>query len=740
MNTNGIIFNSIAAAAKVVFEHLEIAPGTYTAAQIWRALNGSTKEIKSIKVKQDIYNYNWENLGPQFTKKEDNGGIYITVGSFSCGIGPESVFEVLPKFAKIAGLPSAEISAALKFTRDESAGMVPACSFSMPCTGSKLVKCAAADELRPIMNAVCLDPAGYLVASDGHILTVVPATIEIQENAPELRQIPMPADVIKTAKNGEKVDIYTDGKRYVIKTATAAATVDPADMGRYPNWRGCVPSNRKHVATFTKKEFSNLQKTATKITKEINNSFFVYESCNGAARILSYNESKQSIYNATIDAQEVAPAYLGLSAARLSRLVMTGKTIKMYYENQAQSIIFIDDNNILTLLMPCYIENAEEMGINTNEMQEALKHSPAPRVDMPYYYNSTATPKKKEETAEDTTAAPSADNVEDTTAAPAAAVAPDAAAPAAVAIDTTEEDTAADAVASIVADTAAALSEEERAALVADAIEEETAADAVASIVADTAAAISEEERAALFAAETTTAAEETTEDTAEEFAAETTTAAEETTEDTAEDDDAEEEDTTTAPAVSLRPSRLIRAAMWLHRYAAALIVAALPLFVLYCISETETPAAAMMHTTTAAAKIITDAAEDTTAAPAVATLAASPADSVAAPGDTTTAAPAVSHIEKETAAAPSLSPDDLAAMYAAYLAAVEDTTAPVLSDSAEETAEDDTAAAVYLATVHGDFVAVHTAPASSEDDTTAPGGLSTFAATPGAPSIIPAF
>ena len=722
MNTNGIIFESIAAAAKVVFNHLEIAPGTYTAAQIWRALNGSTKEIKSIKVKEEIYNYNWENLGPQFSKREDNGGIYITVGSFSCGIGPEAVFEVLPKFAKIAGLPSAEISAAMKFTRDESAGMVPACSFAMPCPGSKLVKCTASDELRPIMNGVCLDPAGYLVASDGHILTVVPATIEIQENAPELKEIPMPADVIKTAKNGEKVDIYTDGKRYVIKTATAAATVDPADLGRYPNWRGCVPSNRKHVATFTKKEFSNLQKTATKITKDINNSFFVYESCNGAARILSYNESKQSDYNATFDAQDVAPAYAGLSAANLSRLVMTGKTIKMYYENQAQSIIFIDDNNILTLLMPCYIENAEEMGINAREMEEALKHSPAPRVDMPYYY-STATP-KKEEPAEDTAAAPApaadvetaaapvadnvetvaapaADNVEDTTAAPAADdVATDAAAPAPAAIDTTEEDTA----------------------------EEDTAADAVASIIADTAAAISEEERAALFA-------DDPEDDTAAAPAAVAIEIAA-----PAEDTAAEEEETTDTRRASL----FVRAAMWLHHYAAALIVAALPLFVLYCISKTETPAAAMMHTT-ATAQIITDAAEEeedtTTAAPAVATLAASPADSVAAPDNNTTAATSRRHIEKETAAAPSLSPDDLAAMYAAYLAAVEDTPAPVLSDTAEETAEDDTtAAAVYLATVHGDFVAVPTAPAAISGDTPAPDGLSTFAAAPGAPSIIPAF
>ena len=60
-----------------------------------------------------------------------------------------------------------------------------------------------------------------------------------------------------------------------------------------------------------------------------------------------------------------------------------------------------------------------------------------------------------------------------------------------------------------------------------------------------------------------------------------------------------------------------------------------------------------------------------------------------------------------------------------------------MLSAAAEDASP---AAAVYLATVLGDFVAVPTAAAATVAATTAPGGLSTFAATPGAPSIIPAF
>ena len=80
--------------------------------------------------------------------------------------------------------------------------------------------------------------------------------------------------------------------------------------------------------------------------------------------------------------------------------------------------------------------------------------------------------------------------------------------------------------------------------------------------------------------------------------------------------------------------------------------------------------------------------------------------------------------------------------MYAAYLAAVEDTPAPVLSDAAE-----DTAAGISGDTTAAEDVAAEDTPAASSSTDAAPasgdhapGDLSTFAATPGAPSIIPAF
>ena len=726
MNTNGIIFNCIAAAAKVVFNHLGIAPGNYTAADLaavcanmeaarqQQAINknhaytngtpAKDHEIEMLKLKKTaapvdhisnaIYSYDWSQMGENFAASAD-GSIIISVGSFSCTIAPLSIFLMLNKFAKVAGLPSAVVAAAQRFTREESADLVPVCSFAMPCPGAKLAKCATLDknDLREVMKHICFDPVGYLVASDGHILNVTNIDIK-KETAEELREIVMPSALIKNAKTGDTVTIYSDGKKYIIKTATESA---PEIEGKYPNWRNLLKIKMHHVATFSKKEITTLQKEAAKIAGNMCGDCFVYYSAEGAARLSAIDNDFNKKYSVTVAAQQVAPAVFAMSSALLARVPVLANEYKLYYLDATRFILFKDNTGNLTLLMPRPLDFPEDHGIPADH---GIGYNNNAENETVFIYEKTA---------------------EETTAAPAAAVA--------VEMATTAEETAEQ----VAEETAAA-----PAAAVVVEMAEDTAEDTAEQVAEDTTAA-----PAAAVAVETATTAEDN-EDTAEDvatvpgdFVAGHDSAAEETAEDTAE----EEEETTDTRRASL----FVRVAMWLHQYAAALIVAALPLFVLYCISETETPAAAMMHTTaTAAAQIVTDAAEeeDTTAtAPAVATLAASPADSVAAPGNTTTAATSRRHVEKETAVAPSLSPDDLAAMYAAYLAAVEDTPAPVLSDAAEETAEDDTpAAAVYLATVHGDFVAVPTATPAPEDATTAPGGLSTFAATPGAPSITPAF
>lgn len=643
MDQNAIIFNCIAQAAKVVFNYIDIAPGTYTATQIWAALNNDKKSvIKNISLNDDIYNYHWEDLGLNFHSVEDDGGISITVGSFSCCIRPDSVFEVLPKFAKIAGLPSATITAALSFTREESGELVPVCSFSMPCPGSKLAKVCANDPIRPTMNHVLLDLAGYLVASDGSILSVFDVDINIS-TADDRGEIMIPANFIKKIKAGEKVEIYHNGEKYIIKTAFATSAAGE-DLAKYPNWRAVVNSHKfAPVATYSKKNFAEFQKTATKIAAGIPNNFFLYDSTEGTPRIISYNDNKQAKYAANLTASNVSPFFAGLSAAAISRVVMIGKNITMYASDESHSIIFLDDAGGVNLVAPCFVEHPDELGINIEEMRKRVKKSALNITESPVILRTISA---------DEIAAATEDN------APATVENTTAAAPDVVPTDATADEYA-DAVAVLIAQEADTMPADILPALVADEIAAATEDNAPATVPGDFVAWPDEEE------------------------------------------------ETAAAPTHAPRASCFIRAALWLHRYAAAIVAAFLPLFVLFVITQTEIPATAAAPADLVAATVATDTstrafsadvAKDT---PAVAenTTAAAPAAVATVPGDFVAGqniAPAGNH-------SPTLSPDDLAAIYAAYLAAAASPDCgPVLSSQAT-TAAATAAPAVDVATAPGD-------------------------------------
>ena len=624
MDQNAIIFNCIAQAAKVVFNYIDIAPGTYTATQIWAALNNDKKSvIKNISLNDDIYNYHWEDLGLNFHSVEDDGGISITVGSFSCCIRPDSVFEVLPKFAKIAGLPSATITAALSFTREESGELVPVCSFSMPCPGSKLAKVCANDPIRPTMNHVLLDLAGYLVASDGSILSVFDVDINIS-TADDRGEIMIPANFIKKIKAGEKVEIYHNGEKYIIKTAFATSAAGD-DLAKYPNWRAVVNSHKfAPVATYSKKNFAEFQKTATKIAAGIPNNFFLYDSTEGTPRIISYNDNKQAKYAANLTASNVFPFFAGLSAAAISRVVMIGKNITMYASDESHSIIFLDDAGGVNLVAPCFVEHPDELGVNIEDMRERMKNNPLHLTESPVSFRNITADEIAAALAGVPTDAPAVVEEETT-----------AAAPAVVPTDAPADDYA-DAVAALIVQEADTMPADILPALVADEI----------------------------------------------------------------------------AAAPTPRPSLFIRAALWLHRYAAAIVAAIIPLFVLYVITKTEIPA-----TAAAPAALVADIVAATDA-PATASEIAATADDGITTADTAeegknalqnkiTTAPATTAAAPATATAedhaPALSPDDLADIYAAYLAAAASPDCgPVLSSPAT-TAAATAAPAVDVATVPGD-------------------------------------
>ena len=658
MEKNAIIFDCIAAAAKVVFEHLDINPGNYTAADLiadcanieadrqeesiknnhsytnGRPAPENKNSIERIRrrrtsanvggINLDIYNYNWADLGEHFDRSED-GNIIINVDSFSCSFAPLSVFLVLTRFAKVPGLSSAIVSAAQRFTREECADLVPVCSFTLPCSGSKLAKCAAVEEIRPVMCSVLFDPSGRLVVSDGKIMQIMPITLELL-NTDELRDVIIPAAIIKNAKNGEKITIYKNGDKYIIKTATESAE---EIEGYYPNWQNVLKSFKlAPVATFTKKEITALQKTADKITKVMTTRLFVYNSTSGAPVLcaVDFDYNKKNVITAS--AENVRPAVFGMLYENLARVPVVGAEYTLYYLDRAHYIAFKDNLGNISVLMPMEIIYFEEFDVDRDNLIDYSGDSAA--VSLMATAAPIVVPTDTPAVADDETTA---------------------AAPDVVATDTP-----------------------------AVAYDETTAAapDVVATDAPDVAATV-----------------------TGDKIAGPT------------------EEEETAAP--TMRPARSIRAALWIHSYAAAIVAAIIPLFVLYVITKTEIPA-----TAAAPAALVADMVAATDAPATASEIAATAYDGITtadtdeegknalqnkittAPA-TTAAAPATATAEDH---APALSPDDLAAIYAAYLAASSSPDCgPVLSSPAT-TAAATAVPAVDVATAPGGTAPGDTLPA----------------------------
>jgi len=110
---------------------------------------------------------------------------------------------------------------------------------------------AAREDNRPVLQGVWIDPKGYMVASDGSILAVVPCKIT---GAP--RSFPgalVPADFVKGAAKNRKgvpvwwplltLDMTANTATREVSSSSERVTVDLI-AGTFPNWRQIIPARR----------------------------------------------------------------------------------------------------------------------------------------------------------------------------------------------------------------------------------------------------------------------------------------------------------------------------------------------------------------------------------------------------------------------------------------------------------------------------------------------------------------
>lgn len=243
---NGLILAELVKIANDVFTNeIEIAPGTYTAAELAKLkdANGNEINIKYLCVDAQL------NITDFRT---------VQINSFKCSFPVDQVFNLVWQFEKLIGTKQANKT---RFTKIEERENI-VCSFDIWITKEHLniTKLVTKDSLRPAFNYIYLDPyKSALVASDGRTLKEYPVIIETSGLLPDslklfinpkhLKEMVGRCSVCVCSQEGGNITEITNDKKQTFICDFA---------GYFPNYRLVYPNLSKDG--FIKIQKSELKK------------------------------------------------------------------------------------------------------------------------------------------------------------------------------------------------------------------------------------------------------------------------------------------------------------------------------------------------------------------------------------------------------------------------------------------------------------------------------------------------
>lgn len=230
---NGLILAELVKIANDVFTNeIEIAPGTYTAAELAKLkdANGNEINIKYLCVDAQL------NITDFRT---------VQINSFKCSFPVDQFFNLVWQFEKLIGTKQANKT---RFTKIEERENI-VCSFDIWITKEHLniTKLVTKDSLRPAFNYIYLDPyKSALVASDGRTLKEYPVIIETSGLLPDslklfinpkhLKEMVGRCSVCVCNQEGGNITEITNDKKQTFVCDFA---------GYFPNYRLVYPQSFK---------------------------------------------------------------------------------------------------------------------------------------------------------------------------------------------------------------------------------------------------------------------------------------------------------------------------------------------------------------------------------------------------------------------------------------------------------------------------------------------------------------
>lgn len=361
--------NWLKIANDVFTNEIEIAPGTYTAAELAKLkdANGNEINIKYLCVDAKL------NITDFRT---------VQINSFKCSFPVDQVFNLVWQFEKLISTKQANKT---RFTKIEERENI-VCSFDMWIIKEHLniTKLVTKDPLRPAFNYIYLDPyKSALVASDGRTLKEYPVIIETSGLLPDglklfinpkhLKEMVGRCSVCVCNQDGGNITEITNDKKQTFVCDFA---------GYFPNYRLVYPHLSKDG--FIKIQKSELKAVAgfvKEIAKRNKKSGFSLRTIAGDNKVyLSYNDADSNGHKelcATLEKAALIDIKLGFFASNVIPL-LSGWTGGVWLVAPDRAAVFDDKTARIGVVMPAFINDSICPNLKCNI--KALDRAKAPII------------------------------------------------------------------------------------------------------------------------------------------------------------------------------------------------------------------------------------------------------------------------------------------------------------------------------------------------------------------------
>lgn len=347
---NGLILAELVKIANEVFTNeIEIAPGTYTAAELAKLKDANGNEINikylCVDAKLNITDFR-----------------AVQINSFKCSFPVDQVFNLVWQFEKLIGTKQANKT---RFTKIEERENI-VCSFDMWITKEHLniTKLVTKDSLRPAFNYIYLDPyKSALVASDGRTLKEYPVIIETSGLLPDglklfinpkhLKEMVGRCSVCVCSQEGGNITEITNDKK---QTFNGFIKIQKSEL--------------KAVAGFVKE-----------IAKRNKKSGFSLRTIAGENKVyLSYNDADSNGHKelcVTLEKAALIDIKLGFFASNVIPL-LSGWTGGVWLVAPDRAAVFDDKAARIGVVMPAFINDSICPNLKCNI--KALDRAKAPII------------------------------------------------------------------------------------------------------------------------------------------------------------------------------------------------------------------------------------------------------------------------------------------------------------------------------------------------------------------------